>query len=195
MSDEVGRPSGEEAPVPGWPAESGQRLEKARALAAMGVAVYPTRFERTHRLAEIVAAYGDRSLDELQALDVEVRVAGRVVTKRTHGKASFATLSDGDGRLQIYVRSDDVGESAYRVFDLLDLGDFVGVAGRVMRTRKGELSVQAREITFLAKALLPPPEKWHGLADVEVRYRQRYLDLLSNPEVRRTFLVRPARPR
>ena len=121
-----------------------------------------------------------------------MRIAGRVLTKRGHGKASFATLGDGESQLQVYVRSDEVGETAYRVFDLVDLGDFVGVSGRVMRTRKGELSVQAREIVFLGKALLPPPEKWHGLADVEVRYRQRYLDLVANPEVRQTFLRRSA---
>jgi lysyl-tRNA synthetase class 2 len=158
----------------------------------MGLCVYPTRFERTHRLGEIAAQWGEKSIEELEGLAVDVRVAGRVLTKRGHGKASFATLGDGESRLQVYVRSEEVGETAYRVLDLVDLGDFVGVTGRVMRTRKGELSVQAREITFLGKALLPPPEKWHGLADVEVRYRQRYLDLLANPEVRRTFLRRSA---
>jgi lysyl-tRNA synthetase class 2 len=190
--DEKAPPEAGEPPVPGWPAESAQRLEKAHALRALGVDAYPTRFERTHRLGEIVASYGGKTLEELEALAADVRVAGRVLTKRGHGKASFATLGDGEARLQVYVRSDEVGETGYGVLDLVDLGDFVGVAGRVMRTRKGELSVQAREVVFLSKALLPPPEKWHGLADVEVRYRQRYLDLLANPEVRRTFLVRSA---
>ena len=190
MSDDA--PSGPpaEPPIEGWPAESAQRLEKAASLRDMGVDPYPTRYARTHTLGELVAAYTDRSIEELEAAAVDVRIAGRVLTKRGHGKASFATLSDGESRLQIYVRVDDVGEVGYRVFDLLDLGDFVGVAGRVMRTRKGELSVQARELTFLAKALLPPPEKWHGLADVEIRYRQRYVDLIANPEVRRTFVTR-----
>jgi lysyl-tRNA synthetase class 2 len=189
MSEERGEP---EPPVPGWPGESAQRLEKLAALRALGVNPYPTRFERTHRLGEIVAAGGDKTLEELQALGLAVRIAGRVMTKRGHGKASFATLSDGLSSLQIYVRLDEVGEAGYRLFDLLDLGDFVGVAGLVMRTRKGELSVQARELTFLAKALLPPPEKWHGLADTEIRYRQRYADLMANPEVRRVFLSRSA---
>jgi lysyl-tRNA synthetase class 2 len=115
-----------------------------------------------------------------------------VLTKRGHGKASFATLLDGTARLQVYVRQDEVGERGYRLFDLVDLGDFLGVSGVLMRTRKGELSVQARELSFLSKALLPPPEKWHGLSDVEQRYRQRHLDLLANPEVRRTFLARSA---
>jgi lysyl-tRNA synthetase class 2 len=178
--------------VPGWPEESAQRLEKAAAVRAMGRPVYPTRYARSHRLGEIVAAYGDKSLEALEALKVEVRVAGRVMTKRGHGKASFATLSDGEARLQIYVREDAVGEAGYRLFDLLDLGDFVGVAGTVMRTRKGELSVQAKELTFLAKALLPLPEKWHGITDVEIRYRQRYLDLIANPDVRRVFVDRSA---
>ena len=191
MSDEEATGAGT-PPVPGWPAESAQRQERARALRAMGVAVYPTRFQRSHRLGDIAGAYGAKTLEELEALSVDVTVAGRVLTKRGHGRASFATLGDGEARLQVYVRSDEVGETAYRVFDLVDLGDFVGVAGRVMRTRKGELTVQAREIVVLAKALLPPPEKWHGLADVEVRYRQRYLDLMANPEVRRTFLLRSA---
>jgi lysyl-tRNA synthetase class 2 len=181
-----------EPPVPGWPEESAQRLAKGRELEAQGVRLYPTRFERTHRLAELVAAHAHKTSEELDELRLAVRIAGRVMTKRGHGKASFATLSDGEARLQAYVRVDDVGEPDYRLFEALDLGDFIGVAGRVMRTRKGELSVQAREITFLSKALLPLPEKWHGLADVEIRYRQRYVDLIVNPEVRRTFLARSA---
>jgi lysyl-tRNA synthetase, class II len=177
-------------PVEGWPEESAERLARAQALRARGINPYPNRYDRTHRLAEIVAAHGERTLEELESLAPEVRIAGRVMTQRGHGKASFLTLSDGEGRLQVYVRQDDVGEEAYRLLDLVDRGDFLGVAGKVMRTRKGELSVQARELTFLSKALLPPPEKWHGLADVEARYRQRYLDLLANPEVRRTFVAR-----
>jgi lysyl-tRNA synthetase class 2 len=186
MSDE------EAPPVPGWPEESAQRLQRARALRELGANPYPTRFERSHLLGEVTAAHGTRTLEELETLAAQVRVAGRILTRRGHGKASFATIGDGETRLQIYVRQDVVGEEAYRLFDLLDLGDFVGVAGTVMRTRKGELSVQARELTLLAKALLPLPEKWHGLTDVEARYRQRYLDLLANPEVRRVFVVRSA---
>jgi lysyl-tRNA synthetase class 2 len=173
-----------------WPDESAQRLEKARALQALGVPLYPTRFARTHRLGEVVREYGDKTMEELDALKAPARIAGRVMLKRPHGKASFATLSDGEGELQVYVRQDDVGERAYRVLDLVDRGDYIGVGGHVMRTRKGELSVQARELTFLSKALLPPPEKWHGLSDVEARYRQRYVDLMMNPEVRETFVAR-----
>jgi lysyl-tRNA synthetase class 2 len=158
----------------------------------MGLPAYPTRFSRSHGLGAIVAAGGERSAEELAALAMEVQVAGRVLTKRGHGKAAFLTIGDGESRLQVYARVDDLGEEAYRRLDLVDGGDFVGVAGTVMRTRKGELSVQAREVVLLSKALLPLPEKWHGLQDVEVRYRQRYLDLLANPEVRRTFLLRSA---
>jgi lysyl-tRNA synthetase class 2 len=183
----------ERVPVDGWPAESADRLAKAERLRALGIPAYPTRYDRTHSLGQVVGAYGDKSLEELDALAVPVRVAGRVMTRRGHGKASFATLSDGESRLQIYLRQEDVGEKAYAMFsDLVDQGDYIGVAGQVMRTRKGELSVQARELTFLSKALLPPPEKWHGLADVEARYRQRYLDLLANPEVRQVFVRRSA---
>ena len=186
MSDE------ETTPPPGWPEESAQRLQRARALREQGFDPYPTRFERSHLLGEVVAAHGAKTLEALEALAAEVRVAGRILTKRGHGKASFATIGDGETRLQLYVRQDVVGEQAYRLFDLLDLGDFVGVKGRVMRTRKGELSVEVRELAVLSKALLPPPEKWHGLTDVEARYRQRYLDLVANPEVRRVFVVRSA---
>jgi len=182
----------EAPPVTGWPEESTQRQQRARRLRELGTNPYPTRFERSHRLAEVTAAHGARTLEELEALAAQVRVAGRVLTRRGHGKASFATIGDGEARLQIYVRQDVVGEEGYRLLDLIDLGDFVGVAGTVMRTRKGELSVQARELVLLAKALLPPPEKWHGLTDVEARYRQRYLDLIANPEVRRVFVVRSA---
>ena len=182
----------DEPPVEGWPAESAQRLDKAEALRTQGINPYPNRFERTDSLAAINAAHGGQSLEELEALGKQVRIAGRVMTLRGHGKASFATLSDGEARLQVYVRQDDVGEAAYRMLELVDLGDYVGVAGSVMRTRKGELSVQAKELVFLSKALLPPPEKWHGLADVEARYRQRYVDLMANPEVRRTFVARSA---
>lgn len=179
--------------LPGdWPAESEQRLEKARALQARGVRLYPTRFERTHGLAEVARQYGGMTLEELEALRPPARVAGRVMLKRPHGKATFATLSDGEGELQVYVRQDEVGEEAYGLLDLVDRGDYIGVAGQVMRTRKGELSVQAREIAFLSKALLPPPEKWHGLSDVEARYRQRYVDLMMSPDVRRTFVARSA---
>jgi len=180
-------------PVEGWPEESATRLAKANALRERGINPYPNRYERTHGFGQIIAAYGGKTLEELESLAVPVRIAGRVMLKRPQGKVTFATLSDGESRLQVYLRKDDLGEKMYAAFEeLVDLGDYVGVAGRVMRTRKGELTVQAKELTFLSKALLPPPEKWHGLADVEARYRQRYLDLMVNPDVRRVFVARSA---
>jgi lysyl-tRNA synthetase class 2 len=179
---------------PDWPEESAQRLERARRLRALGLDPYPTRYDRTHTLGEVVEAYGGLGAEELERRGPAVRVAGRVLLRRGHGKASFLTLGDGAVRLQAYIRLDAVGEAAYALLELVDLGDFLGVAGTVMRTRKGELSVQAGPdgLRVLSKALLPPPEKWHGLEDVEIRYRRRYLDLIANPEVRRTFLQRSA---
>ena len=182
----------QQVPIEGWPSESAQRLSKARQLEEAGIAPYPSRFERTHSLAEVVAEHGQRNLEELEELGAEVRVSGRVMTLRTMGKASFATLSDGSATLQLYVRVNDVGAEGYRLLELVDRGDYLGVAGKVMRTRKGELSVQAKRLFFLSKALLPPPEKWHGLSDTEQRYRRRYVDLMVNPEVRRTFVARSA---
>jgi lysyl-tRNA synthetase, class II len=170
------KPAAGPPPVPGWPEESAERLEKAKALRGLGIEAYPSRFEGGQAFAEIIAAARDKTLQELEAEGREVRIAGRVLLKRPMGKASFATLSDG----------------AERLLELVDRGDFLGVSGRLMRTRAGELSVQARELFFLSKALLPPPEKWHGLADTEIRYRQRYLDLMASPEVRRTFVARSA---
>jgi len=179
-------------PVPGWPEEAAHRLQKLEALRALGVEPYPTRFARSHGLGEVAARWGSLDAQQLEAEAAQVAVAGRVLLKRPMGKATFLTLGDGEARLQLYVRKDEVGEAAYAVLELVDLGDFVGTSGRVMRTRMGELSVQAKELRFLSKALLPPPEKWHGLEDVETRYRQRYLDLIANPEVRATFLKRSA---
>jgi len=177
-------------PVPGWPEESAYRLQKAEALKASGVEPYPNRYQPSHSLAGVVASWGDKAAETLEALGAEVRIAGRVLLKRPMGKACFATLGDGDARLQVYLRKDEVGEEAWKLLELVDLGDFIGAEGRVMRTRAGELSVQAKQLRFLSKALLPLPEKWHGLEDKEIRYRQRYLDLMSNPEVRRVFVAR-----
>ncbi len=192
MTDQTVDPTAPEPepPVPGWPKESGERFDKAKALIALGHAVYPTKFERSHALDAIVKEWGALSAEELTAKAVEVRIAGRVLTRRSHGKTGFATLTDGDANLQVYVRLDGVGEKAFEVWNLVDMADFIGVAGRLMRTRTGELTVQATALTFLSKALLPLPEKWHGLTDVETRYRQRYVDLVANPGVRKTFVAR-----
>src|SRR5258708_24569712 len=121
---------------------------------------------------------------------MRVRIAGRVMTLRHMGKAGFAHLQQNGERLQIYVKKDAVGESDYQLFKLVDLGDIIGVEGYLFRTRTGELSVHAEKLEFLSKTLLSMPEKWHGLEDVETRYRQRYLDLIANPEVRKVFVTR-----
>ncbi len=120
----------------------------------------------------------------------EVSIAGRLMSKRDMGKASFCDVQDRDGRIQIYVRVNEIGEDVYEGFKKFDIGDLVGVKGEVFRTRKGEISVKASEIQLLSKSLRPLPEKWHGLKDVDLRYRQRYLDLIVNPDVRKTFIVR-----
>src|SRR5207244_6032807 len=133
--------------------------------------------------------YGSKTAEELVP-EVRVRVAGRLMTLRHMGKAGFAHLQQNGERLQIYVKKDAVGERDYQLFKLLDIGDIVGVEGYLFRTRTGELSVHAEKLDFLSKTLLSMPEKWHGLEDVETRYRQRYLDMIANPEVRKIFVTR-----
>jgi len=187
MSDE-----GKAPPVEGWPEESAGRLAKAEALRARGIDPWPNRWERSHSLQDVVETWGGKSAEELEALAAEVRVGGRLMLARPHGKLAFATLSDGTEPLQLFIRKGDVGDEAFELFGELDRGDYVGVVGQVMRTRKGELSVQVSELRLLSKALLPPPEKWHGLADVELRYRRRYVDLMVNPGVREVFRRRGA---
>ncbi len=164
-----------------------QRERKLRAIADLGFELYPRKFEFTHTVPQILSSYSGHSAESLTAEKVPVRVAGRVMTIRPHGKAGFAHLQGGGERLQIYVRLDAVGEKDFELYKLLDLGDPIGVEGYLFRTRTGELTVHAEHLYFLAKALLPLPEKWHGLADVEIRYRQRYLDLMVNSDVRLIF--------
>jgi lysyl-tRNA synthetase class 2 len=137
-----------------------------------------------------VAEFTADSAEQLETAEIDVRVAGRLLSLRGHGKTAFGHLSDGAERLQIYIRRDTVESPGFEIYKQLDVGDFIGVAGKVFRTRTGELTVKVRELTFLAKAVLPLPEKWHGLSDVETRYRQRYLDLVSNAEAREVFLTR-----
>ena len=160
------------------------RLEKLRALQAEGRDPYRlTRYDQTHRSREI--------LDNFEALDGQtVSIAGRMMSRRVMGKASFAHVLDRDGQIQIYVRRDDVGEEAYKQFKDFDLGDVIGVKGVVFRTKMGEVSVHAQKVTLLTKCLHPLPEKFHGLKDMDTRYRQRYLDMIVNPEVRDTFVKR-----
>ncbi len=164
-----------------------QREKKLRAIADLGFELYPRKFDCTHTVPEILATYSGQTAENLAADKINVRVAGRVMTIRPHGKAGFAHLQGGGVRLQVYVRLDAVGGRDFELYKLLDLGDLIGVEGYLFRTRTGELTVHAEHLYFLAKALLPLPEKWHGLSDVEIRYRQRYLDLMVNDAVRHIF--------
>jgi len=167
-----------------------QRQKKLKEIESLGHDPFPHKFAFTHTPAEIVERYGKRTAAELDAEKVPVRVAGRIMTLRLHGKAGFAHLQGSGRRLQVYVKLDVVGDAAFRLFQLLDMGDIIGVAGHLFRTKTNELTVWVEQLTLLTKALLPLPEKWHGLADVERRYRQRYLDLIVNEQVREIFLKR-----
>jgi lysyl-tRNA synthetase, class II len=167
-----------------------QRLKKLSEIEGLGHAAYPRKFAWTHTPKEVTEKFGSRNLEQLTVEPVEVRVAGRIVALRPHGKAAFAHLAGDGGRLQIYVRQDVVGEEAYKLFQLLDLGDIVGVSGHLFRTKTNELTVKVEKIELLSKALLPLPEKWHGLADIEQRYRRRYLDLIVNERAREIFVRR-----
>jgi lysyl-tRNA synthetase class 2 len=166
------------------------RLEKLKQIEALGQQAYPTKYDFTHTVPQILAEYSGKTGEQLEAARVHVRVAGRIMAIRLMGKAGFAHLQQDGQRLQIYVKKDAVGEKGFDLYKLLDLGDHIGASGYLFRTRTGELSVHVEQITFLSKDLLPLPEKWHGLTDVELRYRQRYVDLAMNPEVREVFLKR-----
>lgn len=165
------------------------RQEKLRQIEALGQERYPDKFEITHAIAEVLEKY-DKPAQELDATRVQVSVAGRLMSIRGQGKAGFAHLQQDGKRLQIYVKLDAVGEKAFQLYKLLDIGDYIGVRGYLFRTRTNELSVHVEQIAFLAKALLPLPEKYHGLSDVELRYRQRYVDLAMNVDVRDVFVKR-----
>jgi len=166
------------------------RLEKLKQIEALGQRAYPARYETTQTIPEILTNFSDKTAEQLQTSPTNVRIAGRIMAIRLMGKAGFAHLQQAGQKLQIYVKKDAVGEKGFELYKLLDLGDHIGVSGYLFRTRTGELTVHVEEITFLSKDLLPLPEKWHGLTDVELRYRQRYVDLVMNPEVREVFLKR-----
>jgi len=166
------------------------RLAKLAALEAAGVDAFPSGYSTDGTLAAVRAPWEEADADALEAAEITVRVAGRLTALRAHGKSSFADLDDGSARLQCFARMNVLGEERFQEWMDTDLGDFVGARGRLMRTRAGELSIQVEEFTLLSKAVRPMPEKWHGLKDVEIRYRQRYLDLLANPEVRDIFRQR-----
>jgi lysyl-tRNA synthetase class 2 len=167
-----------------------QRRANMEALAQLGVDLYPHEFERTDTIRRLVDAHGAKSKDDLEAARVDTRTSGRILAIRSFGKANFLVLSDGRARIQAYIRKDSLSELDFKVFTLLDLGDFVGVSGHLFRTKTNELTIWASSLTFLSKCLVPLPEKWHGLQDIEIRYRQRYLDLIVTPDTVRVFEAR-----
>lgn len=166
------------------------RREKLDKLRSLGLDPFGKRFERTHLSSEIIETYGGFENEELEGKEITATIAGRIMTKRGKGKAGFAHIQDLSGQIQIYVRQDAVGEEQYEVFKIADLGDIVGITGHVFRTKTGELSLKAQSFEVLAKALRPLPDKFHGLKDVEQRYRQRYLDLIMSQESKETFVTR-----
>jgi lysyl-tRNA synthetase class 2 len=166
------------------------RRQKLKQIEALGQTAYRSKYDFTHTIPQILADYSDKTPEQLETPRVNVRVAGRIMAIRLMGKAGFCHLQQDGKRLQIYVKKDAVGDKGFELYKLLDLGDHIGVSGYLFRTRTGELTIHVEEITFLSKDLLPLPEKFHGLTDVELRYRQRYVDLVVNPEVREVFLKR-----
>lgn len=167
-----------------------QRRRHLAEIAALGFPTYPAGYRRTHSVSEIVAAYGAQAAAELEAAAVAVRVAGRIQAVNVMGKAAFIRFTDGAATLQAYLRKNDLPENEWLLFKRLDLGDFIGVAGKLFRTKTGELSVHTEQLTFLTKAVIPPPDKHYGLHDIELRYRRRYADLIANRDVRAVFIKR-----
>ncbi|RGD73447.1 lysine--tRNA ligase [Faecalicoccus pleomorphus] len=167
------------------------RRQKMQDLKDMGIDPFGSAYKRTTTSGKIIAQYEDKTKEELQELDVHVKIAGRIMTKRRQGKAGFMHIQDVDGQIQIYVRKDVVGEEQYEIFKKNDLGDIVGIEGTIMKTDHGQLSVRAQVYTHLSKALRPLPEKYHGLTDVEERFRRRYVDLIMNPEAKHIAITRP----
>lgn len=165
-----------------------QRRRKVNALWEAGINPYPNNFKPQHTSADLLAEYGH--IEQIEAPDKEFILAGRIIARRSFGKAAFVQLQDRAGRIQLYLRKDDLGDEQFAVFESFDIGDIVGAVGFPFRTKTGELSLHLRSICLLVKSLLPLPEKFHGLTDVETRYRQRYVDLIVNPEVRELFVKR-----
>ncbi len=166
------------------------RREKVEEFRSQGVNPYINRFKGTTFIRKILEPLSEKTREELESLNQEFVVAGRIMTRRKHGKTIFSHIKDGTGQIQIYIKKDDIGEDTFSWMSKVDIGDFIGVEGRVSKTKTGELTIFAKKVTLLTKSLLPLPEKWHGLKDIELRYRQRYVDLIVNPEVKNIFVVR-----
>ncbi len=166
------------------------RREKLHNLQEKGLDPFGQRFERTHQTQDIIDLYDGQTKEELDEKEILVTIAGRIMTKRGKGKAGFAHIQDLSGQIQIYVRKDAIGDEAYEIFNSADLGDIIGVTGNVFKTKVGELSIKVEKFELLTKALRPLPDKFHGLKDIEQRYRQRYVDLIMNPDSKKTFIFR-----
>src|SRR5512143_2495511 len=166
------------------------RKKKLDDLRAMGINPYGQRYDVKDKAGEIHANFGEKTKEELEAEKVSVKAAGRIVAFRSFGKAAFSHIQDSTGKVQLYMKKDLLGEEQYKLMGLLDIGDHIGVEGFLFRTKTNELTIEVERFTLLSKSLRPLPEKWHGLTDVETRYRQRYVDLIVNPEVKKTFTTR-----
>ena len=167
------------------------RREKAKHLEEIGIDPFGHRYDVTSNSKEIKEKYGEYEVEELEEMNVSVKIAGRIMTKRGKGKAGFINIQDKYGQIQVYVKIDNIGEEAYDIFKKGDIGDIVGIKGVIMRTHMGELTVKALEYEHLVKALRPLPEKYHGLVDTEERFRRRYVDLIMNEDARRVAFTRP----
>ncbi len=167
-----------------------QRFKTLAEIGAMGIRPYAGRFDVSAYAGSLLEQYGQSSKEDLEKNRIHVTVAGRIVAMRSFGKACFCHIQDGSGRVQLYFQKNTLGESQYALFKKIDIGDFIGVKGFLFRTKTNELTIDAENFTLLSKSLRPLPEKWHGLTDVELRYRQRYVDLIVNPEVKKVFILR-----
>lgn len=167
-----------------------QRFKKLAEISAMGIQPYAGRYDVTGTAQDVLTAHGAKTKEELESGKVTLSLAGRIVALRSFGKACFVHIQDSSGRFQLYFQKNTLGEENFSLFKKLDIGDFIGIKGFLFRTRTDELTVDVESFTLLAKSLRPLPEKWHGLTDVEIRYRQRYVDLIVNPEVKNVFITR-----
>src|SRR4030067_2597541 len=166
------------------------RIRKLEALREEGVNPYPNDFRVTHTSREILERFSSASEEDFKSIQETFCLAGRILAIRNFGKASFIQVKDQNGRIQAYIQKDAVGEEPFQFFKKVDIGDFIGLEGKPFRTKTGELTLQVQKFRLLVKSLRPLPEKWHGLTDIEIRYRQRYLDLIANPKVKEVFLTR-----
>ncbi len=166
------------------------RRDKVAEFREKGINPYINRFKVSAFIGDLANHYHECSKEELEEKNLQYVIAGRMMTRRKHGKSTFCNIKDGSGEIQIFIKKDEVGADSYDLFSKFDIGDFVGVEGRLSKTKTGELTLFCKTVTLLSKSLLPLPEKWHGLKDVELRYRQRYVDLIVNPEVKQIFVAR-----